>query len=132
MTAQLELEMVHPEELEAKASRLKEALYRLVQVSCTSKPDHFEVTYSFDKDNVLKNLRVQVPRGNPVIPSITTHFFCAFTYENEIQDLFGLKVKGLALDFGGKFYRTAQAAAFAACATPAAGAPPPSTPQGRA
>jgi ech hydrogenase subunit D len=130
MTALIVAETIDRKTLTSRAADLKSAGWRLVQVCCTSKPDHFEVTYSFDKDYVLKNLQIEVLRTDAKIPSLTSHYFCAFTYENELQDLFGLKVEGLALDFGGKFYRTIQPGAFSACATPAAG-PSASAPTGR-
>jgi ech hydrogenase subunit D len=39
--------------------------------------------------------------------SITSSYLCAFTYENELQDLFGLTVKDMQLNFNGNFYQTA-------------------------
>jgi hypothetical protein len=40
-----------------------------------------------------------------VLPSISDIYWSAFTYENEIHDLFGIRVSGLVLDFKGRFYR---------------------------
>ena len=95
------------EALPGKAAELMKDGYRLVAVTCTTLADSLELTYSFDKDHSLLNLRVMVPKSDPSVPSITDSYFCAFTYENELQDLFGLKVPGLKLDFGGNFYRKA-------------------------
>jgi len=93
-------------ELAAKTADMKKNGYRLVQISCTL-ADSFEITYSFDKEYDLINLRVIVSKTDPVIPSMTGIYLCAFTYENELQDLFGLTVTDMQLNFNGNFYQTA-------------------------
>ena len=77
--------------------------YRLVQISCT-KNEGFELTYSFDKEYDLLNLRLQISEDTAV-PSITGQYPYAFLYENEIKDLFGVKVENISLDFGGNLYK---------------------------
>lgn len=113
------------EELPAKAAQLKADGWRIVHVACTTLADALEITYAFDKAYTLANFRVLVPKADPVVPSISAVFLAAFAYENELQDLFGMRVDGLVLDFKGNFYRKRQPAPFnppAACATvPAAG-----------
>lgn len=94
-------------DLVAHAKRLVAEGYRLVQICCTTGTETLELTYSFDRDYSLANLRVAVPRTDAVIPSITAAYLAAFTYENELQDLFGIKVTDLAIDYKGKFYTTA-------------------------
>ncbi|MGA2160806.1 MAG: NADH-quinone oxidoreductase subunit C [Methanoregula sp.] len=80
--------------------------YRLVQIGCTKVDDNaFEINYSFDKDYVLKNLRITVT-GETEVPSITGMYWGAFVYENEMHDLFGIQVKGINIDFKGTFIRT--------------------------
>ncbi len=100
-------------DLPAKAAELKKDGYRLVQACCLD-TGKFEVTYSFDKGGALLNVRVQVEKSDPKIPSLTGVYLAAFTYENELQDLFGLVVENLAVNFGGKFYRSASVSPFAA------------------
>jgi ech hydrogenase subunit D len=95
-----------------KASSFFKDGYRLVAITCAAK-DSFELTYSFDKDMKLSNLRVVLPKNDPVLPSITKAYFAAFTYENELQDLFGIKVTDLALDFKGTFYKLSTKTPFA-------------------
>ena len=46
------------------------------------------------------------------ISSITSIFPCAFIYENEMHDLFGIQIKMINIDFEGKLYRTAIEAPF--------------------
>jgi ech hydrogenase subunit D len=110
---------VDRKELPAKAMELKKEGYRLVQVCCLDTGTAFEITYSFDKAGVLLNIRATVDKSDAVIPSITASYLASFTYENELQDLFGLKVENLAVDYKGKFYRAASAAPF--CKAPAQG-----------
>jgi ech hydrogenase subunit D len=99
-------------ELVAKAAQMRAEGYRLVQISCLLKDD-FELSYSFDKGYRLVTLRFSVPRADATVPSITATYLAAFTYENELQDLFGLKVTDLALNFNGTFYRTSIKTPFA-------------------
>ena len=80
--------------------------WRLVQINCTP-GDAFQIDYSFDLKGDLKTLRMTVPFEEAEIPSISSIYWAAFTYENEIHDLFGIKVTGIALDYGGNFYRIA-------------------------
>jgi ech hydrogenase subunit D len=94
-------------ELPAKASDLSSQGCRLVQICCTTGEKTLELTYSFDKEYAFSNLRVIVPRSDAVIPSITGSYLAAFTYENELQDLFGIKVTDLVINYNGKFYVTA-------------------------
>ena len=98
---------------EALPQKVKDLMgegYHLVQVLGVSAPDGFELTYSLDKNGYMVNLRVNVPRAASDVPSITGVCPAAFTYENELQDLFGLRFAGLSLDFRGQFYRKAKAA----------------------
>jgi len=61
----------------------------------------------------LCNVRVVLPKNDPVVPSITKAYFAAFTYENELHDLFGITVTDLALDFKGTFYKLSTKTPFA-------------------
>jgi ech hydrogenase subunit D len=95
---------------------------RLVQISATRLPEQIELTYSFDLDSRLTNLRLTLPGIETRLPSISSIYGCAILYENEIHDLFDVKVEGLAVDFGGNFYRTAVKFPFGSTQTPS-GAP---------
>lgn len=75
--------------------------YRLVTTTCVDLGDKFDILYHFDKDLKLKNLRLTIDKG-VTLPSISSIYFCAVLPENEMQDMFGLKVEGLAVDYGGK------------------------------
>ena len=89
-----------------RVNGLRHAGYRLVQIGATRLPEQVELTYSFDRDRQLTNLRLQVPAADARVPSISSIYWCAFLYENEIHDLFNVQVDGLAVDFHGHFYET--------------------------
>ena len=104
-------------EIVDKATEFQKQGYRLVQLCCTAGADALEITYSFDKEYALMNLRVMLPKNDAVLPSITGAYLAAFTYENELQDLFGITVTDMALNFNGNFYRLAQKTPFLKTAT---------------
>lgn len=85
--------------------------YRLIQMCCAQSGNLY-IDYSFDKAGKFLNYRVQLDENNPQLPSITGIYFAAFTYENEIHDLFGVKIDNIAIDFKGKFYRKKEATPF--------------------
>lgn len=104
---------------------------RLVQISATRLPDTVELTYSFDLNSQLSNLRLSIPGENSRLPSISGIYGCSVLYENEIHDLFGVPVDGLAIDFKGNFYKTSVKFPFgstkAPCAKPAPAAATPAS-----
>jgi ech hydrogenase subunit D len=97
---------------------------RLVQICATALPGQFELTYSFDIADGLTSLRVHLPDSDPRVPSITPIYACAFLYENEMHDLFKIKVEGINVDFQGKLYNTTVKYAFGDTKPPAAKPPP--------
>ena len=97
---------VAPESILDEAHKLKFAGYHLMQQCATRIPDGYEILYTFGKDYEVKQLKVTLSEDQEV-SSITSAFPCAFIHENEMHDLFGVKIKMINLDFEGKFYRTA-------------------------
>jgi ech hydrogenase subunit D len=93
---------------------------RLVQISATALPGKFELTYSFDGEGVLSSLRLLVSAEDPRVPSISAIYACAYLYENEMHDLFNLRVEGMKVDFHGKLYNTRVKYAFSAAKPPVA------------
>ena len=82
--------------------------YRLSQACAANTKEGMEVWYSLDKgDHVLKNYILKVPE-DMTLQSITATYWYAFIYENEMQDLFGIKFKNSALDYGGKFFKLSE------------------------
>jgi ech hydrogenase subunit D len=82
-----------------------EAGWRLVQISCARIDDTYELTYSFDKDLGMEHLRVIIGLDEPIV-SISCIYLAAFVYENEIADLYGINIQGIAIDYKGKFIKT--------------------------
>ena len=97
---------VNPENVIDESQKLKFARYHLMQQCATRVPDAFELIYTFGKDLEVKQLKITLPEENE-ISSITSIFPCAFIYENEMHDLFGVKIKMINIDYEGKLYRTA-------------------------
>ena len=89
-----------------KVEEFRDGGYRLVQINCSKVGDVYEINYSFDKDYVFKNLRITVI-ADTEIPSISGMYWGAFIYENEMHDLFGIRVKGMNIDFKGHLFTTA-------------------------
>jgi ech hydrogenase subunit D len=125
--SQEQIEVITADALRDKVGAKRQQGCRLVQISATRLPDQVELTYSFDLDSRLANLRLTLPGAETRVPSISPIYGCAILYENEIHDLFDVKVDGLTVDFKGNFYKTAVKFPFgstkAPCATGAAAAP---------
>jgi len=101
------MEHVAASDLIEKVRNLKAEGCRLVQICARKVSEGFEILYSFDKDVELLNFKVTIPEEEE-IQSITGEYWYGFVYENELHDLFGIKVKHIALDFGGNFYKLSQ------------------------
>lgn len=108
-----EIENIDKAQLAERISKFKNDGFRLFQISCTTLKEDFEIIYSFEKDYNSLHLRVIIPKTLSAVESITPIYPMAFIYENELQDLFGIKVSGLTPNFNGKFYRTSIKTPFA-------------------
>ncbi len=85
---------------------------RLVQIGCAQLSSGIEINYTFDKEYAFKNFRITIPDNQIEIPSISSTYLCAFLYENELHDLYGIKFSGIAIDYQGKFYKKSMATPF--------------------
>ena len=101
-------EHVDLSQIYSRVADMKAGGYRLGQI-CGVVLDEFtyELIYSFDKGHQLFNLRIEVPVDGEV-ESVTKIYWPAFIYENEIQDLFGVKFNHSELDYGGKFFKVSE------------------------
>jgi ech hydrogenase subunit D len=113
-------ESIPTQALLEKVGEMRKQGYRLVQIGATRLPEHVELTYSFDRESRLANLRFQVPATGARVPSISSIYWCAFLYENELHDLFNVQVDGMAVDFHGHLYETAVKFPFGRTKMPAA------------
>lgn len=96
--------------LKHEVSSLYSLKYRFVTCSCADNRDgSFDLFYHFDKEYELFTLKIKVTKED-IIPSVSDLYFCAFLVENEMNELYGLKIKDIAIDYGGKMYMTADSA----------------------
>ena len=87
-----------------EAARLKRDGYRFVTMTALRlNGTRTEILYHFDRDFRLEHLRLTVSRDT-LLHSISDVYFAAFLVENEIQDLFGLRFAGLAIDYRRTLY----------------------------
>jgi ech hydrogenase subunit D len=122
------VDMVPPDKLLERVQLLRQSGYRLVQIGATRLPDLVELTYSFDLNGRLTNLRVQLPALNARVPSISSIYGCVILYENEIHDLFNVQIQGMAVDFHGHLYKTSVKFPFGTVKAPAAHQTPAAVP----
>jgi hypothetical protein len=88
--------------LDAVAARIMQG-FRFVTITCVSGAcPTLDLIYHFDKDYVLHHLRLSLAHGE-ALPSISGVCAPAVLVENEIKDLFGIEVTGLAIDYEGRF-----------------------------
>ena len=115
-------EVIHPEEqiieidvdqLLTKAMELKKAGFRLSQACAAFVNEKFELSYSFAEDKTYQytTLRVVIDTDTEV-PSITDIVPPAVFYENEMKELFGVKIKMINLDYENRFYRIEEETPF--------------------
>lgn len=101
-----EFNIVKAEEIIDEAQKLKHDGYHLMQQCATRTPDGYELVYTFGKALEMYQVKIILTEGQS-ISSISSVFPCAFLYENEMHDLFGVDIKMISLDYKGVFYRTA-------------------------
>ncbi len=90
---------------------LKKQGMRLSQACAAYINEKFELSYSFSDDAAyeLINLRVVIDPQTQV-PSITELIPQAVFYENEMKEIFGVKIEMISLDYENKLYRIKQTA----------------------
>ena len=96
-------------ELADLAAEKQAAGYRCVNTHCVNGVDGDDIIYTFvvdGGDDVYENYRVKNVPHKSHIPSIQGSFPGVFPFENETQDLYGLTVDGMLLDFHFNFYST--------------------------
>lgn len=86
------------------ASALRARGWRLCQMHAVRTKAGYELTYSFAKEYDLYNLRVTIEEEDPV-PSITPIYACAWIYENEIVELFGVNIEDIRMNYQKKLYK---------------------------
>lgn len=105
-TTRQTFETIDPASAVEEAQALLDGGWRFSQLCGRAVDGGVEVMYTFEQGIEMRNLLAASPNG-AAIPSITSVFPAAFVFENELQDLFGLKVEGISVDYGGRMYRLA-------------------------
>jgi ech hydrogenase subunit D len=105
MPEEQEFRVIRAEELVAEMTHHKQNGWRLTQILATHRGGS-ELLYTLEREYAMQNLRVELDEGT-VVDSVTSVYPYAYLYENEMKDLFGVKVRGLSVDFGGYLYTTA-------------------------
>lgn len=109
--AQQRFKKVTPEDLVAEVLMLKHEGYRLIQICATRLPGGYELTYSFGLEQDVTHLRLTIDENDEIL-SISNIYAPSFLYENEIADLFGVRIKFISLDYQGNLYRTSKKTPF--------------------
>ncbi|MBR1874576.1 MAG: NADH-quinone oxidoreductase subunit C [Eubacterium sp.] len=93
-------------ELLPKVMELKKEGMRLSQACAAYIDDKFELSYSFadDVNYAYKSLRLVIDTDTEV-PSITEVVPSAVFYENEMKEIFGVRINMISLDYNNKLYR---------------------------
>lgn len=96
--------------LDKSLEKKKQGL-RLSQACAAYVNDKYELSYSFANDETyeLTTLRVVIDKDT-VVPSITEIVPSAVFYENEMKELFGIKIVMLSMDYEDRLYRIEQEA----------------------
>ncbi len=111
MDAKNEIVPIDMSEFLAQVIKLKLDQWRMVQICAVRTEDGYELSYSFAKDYDMETLRLCVAEEQHVA-SITQLYPCAFIQENEMAELFGVKVDSLRPDYLDKLYRIDQKTPF--------------------
>lgn len=100
------LEEIGLDELLKRVIELKHEGLRLAQACAAYAQGKLELSYSFANDETyeLTTLRV-VTDIDTEVPSITEIIPAAVFYENEMKEMFDVKIQQLSLDFDKKLYR---------------------------
>ncbi|WP_026892027.1 NADH-quinone oxidoreductase subunit C [Lacrimispora aerotolerans] len=104
------LKEISASDLLTETLKLKNEGYRLVAISSTYK-EEMELTYSFDLNYELVNLRLHIDT-EAELDSISIIYPYSFLYENEIKELFGIKINGITPDYNNSLYKIPVKAPF--------------------
>ena len=95
------------EQLPAWAQAHKSDGWQFVQLLAAQTEEGTDLVYTLRKDDLVKGGTIRNLIPDTHVPSITDWFLAAFVFENEVHDLFGVQIDGIAIDFAGNFYRVA-------------------------
>ena len=95
--------------MHAECEKLVNDGWRFIQTHCVNvENEGVDIYYSFMAGNLVRNLVVRGVKPEDEVPSVTDICLAAFVFENEARELFGVNMKDIAIDFGGKMYAPAE------------------------
>jgi ech hydrogenase subunit D len=106
-----DIRVIEIQDLMPQVDRFRSEGWRIVQVLCVARDKGAELTYSFGMKLELRSLRLIVGADESV-PSITSLYPGAFLYENEIRDLYGVRIERIRADWEGRLYDVARERPF--------------------
>ncbi len=78
--------------------------WHLVQLCGSTIDKGVQVLYTFVRGRECESFLIEVPDGT-ALPTVTDSYPAAFIFENELQDLYGIRIEGLKPDFQGNLYK---------------------------
>lgn len=101
-----ELERIEADQLLDKVMDKKNRGMRLSQACAAWVDGRYELSYSFadDRSYEYQTLRIVMEKERE-ISSVTPFYPYAFLYENEMKELFGVKIRMIRPDYDNKLYR---------------------------
>ncbi|MDD6789861.1 MAG: NADH-quinone oxidoreductase subunit C [Lachnospira sp.] len=104
---------VKADELVEKAVEMKKKGLRLSQACCSWVNNQYEISYSFADDQTLDYITLRIlAERTATISSISEIYPYAAFYENEMEELFGLNIRYIDLDYHNRLYRIKTKAPF--------------------
>lgn len=96
------LKEIKKDALLSEVQKFADAKARFVVTVCSDLGDQLEVTYFFNYSPGVEMTGLRMVVGkNEEVPSISEIYLTAVLCENEMLEQYGLKVKDMAIDFGG-------------------------------
>ncbi|HHW28332.1 MAG TPA: NADH-quinone oxidoreductase subunit C [Syntrophomonadaceae bacterium] len=99
------LKEISKDTLLQEVQKFADAKARFVTTVCSDLGDKLEVTYFFNYSPGMDMVALRMVVGkDEEVPSISGIYLTAVLSENEMFEQFGLKVKDMAIDFGGLMF----------------------------
>ncbi|CEO88289.1 NADH-quinone oxidoreductase subunit C [Syntrophaceticus schinkii] len=96
------LKEITKDTLLSEVQKFADAKARFVVTVCNDLGDKLEATYYFNYSPGVEMVALRMVVGkDEEVPSISGIYLCAVLAENEMFEQYGLKVKDIAIDFGG-------------------------------